>query len=79
MAFSRRTNFCTLPLAVIGFDELEVAANHHLFETTNDIDEAACIHRRQVAGMQPAFSVNRLGDPLILLLPFASAYSIKNS
>ena len=41
-------------------EEIFATANNHIFQATHDIDIAACIHCRQVAGMQPAIAINGL-------------------
>src|SRR5712692_2870978 len=45
-------------------EEVFAATNDHVFEPTHDVDIALCIHRRQVAGVQPPLAVNGLGGLL---------------
>src|SRR5581483_3358295 len=42
--------------------DILATANDHLFETPHNIHVAASVHRRQIAGMQPAFAINRLSS-----------------
>src|SRR5260370_16821955 len=45
-------------------EEIFAPANHHIFEPTHDVDIALRIHSCQVAGVQPALRINRLGGLL---------------
>ena len=52
-------------------EEVFADTNDHIFEPTHDVKVALCVHSGQVARMQPALDINRLGCLLRhMVVPF---------
>src|SRR5690242_9986325 len=53
-------------------------SNDHILDATNDVDIAFTVHRRQVASMHPACTVNGLGCG-IWVIPVAKHHAVATS